>query len=97
MLGRRKQELAENENEQQELIEGVRGYALEPGFYIVDRLGNLRTKEIRKRVEVNGDRHFVIIEEPIRFRTIAAAKDVLSVLPDHACLCVTAENFAWGE
>ncbi len=68
-----------------------------PGFYIVDSNGVVRSKEVTKGKPGSPDRCTVI--EPVRYRTIAAAKDICEALgaDTHAILCTIAENFAWGE
>jgi hypothetical protein len=67
---------------------------LDKGFYIVDGSGQVRTKFSRRKGE---DGKFVEVEEPIRARTIKSALDILSCCQDSAVLCVTEDNFAWGE
>ena len=67
------------------------------GFYIVDSNGTVRCREVTKGKPGDPDRKTVL--EPIRYRTIAAAKDICEALggDTHAILCTVAENFAWGE
>lgn len=67
------------------------------GFYIVDGNGVVRSKEVNKGKPGSPDRQTVV--EPIRYRTIAAAKDICEALggDTHAILCTVADNFAWGE
>lgn len=79
-------------------FEGVTaGLSLVPGFYLVDGLGRIKCKPTRKRIVVNGEKSFVVIDEPIRLRTIAAAKDFCACSDGLSVLCVVLENFAWGE
>jgi len=67
-----------------------------PGFYIVDSNGVIRAKEVTKGKPGSPDRKTVV--EPVRYRTIAAAKDICEALGEgHAILCTVFENFAWGE
>lgn len=75
----------------------VTGMALQPGFYLVDSFGAIKCKPVRKRIDVNGEKSFVVIDEPIRLRTIGAAKDFCACSEGLAVLCVVTENFAWGE
>jgi len=62
---------------------------LQPGFYLVDANGNIKTKMISSKKEE--------IEVPVRLRTIATARDFAILVGDCAVLCVVVENFAWGE
>lgn len=68
-----------------------------PGFYIVDGNGVVRSREVTKGKPGAPDR--CVIVEPIRYRTIAAARDICEALgaDTHAILNTIAENFAWGE
>lgn len=66
------------------------------GFYIVDSNGVVRSKQVNKGKPGDPDRKTVI--EPIRYRTIAAAKDICEALGEgYAILATVFENFAWGE
>lgn len=66
------------------------------GFYIINGVGNLRTKEVTKGKPGSPDRCTVV--EATRYRTIAAAKDICEALgAGHAVLCVGDEGFSWGE
>lgn len=69
----------------------------QPGFYIVDNQGRIRTREVTKGKPGSPDR--CVVTEPVRYRTIAAARDICDALggDTHAILCTIAENFAWGE
>jgi hypothetical protein len=67
-----------------------------PGFYIVDREGNVRCREVTKGKPGSPDRRTV--EEPVRYRTIATAMEICELLGDgFAILRTVFENFAWGE
>lgn len=67
---------------------------LEAGFYIVNGAGCIRSQEVFRGKA--GERTLVV--EPIRFRTLGGAKDGLALAGEgHAILCVTVDNFAWGE
>lgn len=67
-----------------------------PGFYIVDSNGVVRSKTVNKGKP--GDPNRTTVTEPVRYRTIAAAKDICEALGDgFAILCTVFENFAWGE
>ena len=67
---------------------------LDSGFYIVDGNGVIKTREVARGK--GAEKVFVV--EPIRFRTLAGAQDGLSLAGcDCAILCVTVDNFAWGE
>lgn len=70
---------------------------VQPGFYIVDSNGTIRGREVMKGKPGDPDRKSVF--EPIRYRTMVAAKDICEALggDSHAILCTVAENFAWGE
>ena len=69
---------------------------LEPGFYIVDGSGFIRTREAVKGKPGSPDRQ--VVTEAIRLRTIGGAKDVLACSTGGlGILCVTEENFSWGE
>lgn len=68
----------------------------QPGFYIVNSDGEVRSKEVTKGKPGSTDRR--TITEPTRYRTIAAAKDICEALGSGwAVLYVAEENFAWGE
>lgn len=67
---------------------------LQPGFYVVNESGEVRTREVTRG---KGDEKHTQ-EEPIRFRTLNGALDGLALAGCNcAVLCVTVENFAWGE
>jgi hypothetical protein len=66
-------------------------WVLQPGFYITKGNGELFTRTFTTKTQGT-------VEAPIRFRTINSAKDGLSLAgEDCAILCVTVENFGWGE
>lgn len=85
-----------NQTEPEEFVEFV-PRTLEPGFYIVDSNGQLKSKDFRKRIKnEDGTNEFVSLNQPLRYRTIGTAKDVLSLLDGCAILCVGENGFNWG-
>lgn len=68
-------------------------FELSPGFYLVDENRNLKTKDV---IKGKPGQERTVVTEPIRLRTIAAAKDVCRVAENPlSILCVTQENTPW--
>lgn len=80
-MARRKKSEIFNLKETREMLE------LNAGFYIVDENQSVKTKEVTKG-KPGEERRTVV--EPIRFRTIAGAKDALTIAGGRCgILCVT--------
>jgi len=83
--------MSKKKGEVTEVHSGFTAWVLQPGFYIVKGSGEVFTRSFVTKTQGT-------VEAPIRFRTIQGAKDGLALAGDNcAILCVTVENFAWGE